>query len=116
MLDLSKAFDCLPPSLITDKLTAYGISKNAVQLVSSYLSDHKQCVQIGNCRSTFQSIIKGVPQGSILGPLLFNIFLNDVFYFIKEGKLFNYADDNTCPFRPPVFATLIWLGGLLTTI
>ena len=64
-MDLSKAFDCLPPALITAKLTAYGLSKNAVQLVNSYLSDRKQCVQTGDCRSTFQNIIKGVPQGSI---------------------------------------------------
>ena len=107
LMDLSKAFDCLPHSLIRDKLTAYGLSKNAVNLINDYLSERKQCVQIGNHQSTFQNIIKGVPQGSILGPLLFDIFLNDIFYFIKEGKLFNYADENTLSFSHPVFATLI---------
>ena len=107
LMDLSKVFDCLPYSLIRDNLTAYGLSKNAVNLINDYLSDRKQCVQIGNHQSTFQNIIKGVLQGSILGPLLFNIFLNDIFYFIKEGKLFNYADDNTLSFAHPVFATLI---------
>ena len=107
LMDLSKAFDCLPPSLIRDKLTAYGLSQKAVNIISSYLSDRKQCVQIGNHCSTFQYITKGVPQGSILGPLLFNIFLNDIFYFIKEGKLFNYADDNTLSYSHPVFATLV---------
>ena len=107
LIDLSKAFDCLPPSLIRDKLTAYGLSQKAVSLISSYLSDRKQRVQIGNYTSTFQNITKVVPQGSILGPLLFNIFLNEIFYFIKEGKIFNYADDNTLSFSHPVFATLV---------
>ena len=90
LMELSKAFDCLPPPFIKDKLTGYGLSKNAVQLVSTYLSDRKQCVQIGNCCSTFQNISKGVLQGSILGPLLFNIFLNDIFLFHKEGKRVRY--------------------------
>ena len=74
LMDLSKAFDCLPHSLIKDKLKAYFLSENAVNLVSSYLVDRKQCVQIGSNRSTFQAIYKCVLQGSILGPLIFNIF------------------------------------------
>ena len=52
-------------------------------------------------------ITKGVLQGSILGPVIFNIFLNDIFYFIEKGKLFNYADDNTLSFSHPDFATLL---------
>ena len=59
---------CFTPSL------RIGLSENAVNLVSSYLADRKQCVQIGSSPSTFQAINKGVPQGSILGSLLFNIF------------------------------------------
>ena len=98
LMDLSKAFDCLPHELIIGKLKAYGIADNALQLLSSYLKDRKQCVQIGNDRSAFLDIIKGVPQGSILGPLLFNIFINDIFYFITESSLYNYADDNTLTF------------------
>ena len=106
-MDLFKAFDCLPHSLIEARLKAYGLSKNAINLISSYLADRKQCVQIGTSWSTFQNISKGVPQGSILGPLIFNIFLNDIFNFINEAKLFNYADDNILSHSHPDFATLI---------
>ena len=72
LMDLSKAFDCLPPNLIKDKLAAYGLSTNAVELINIYLSDRKQCVKIGEKCSTFLKIIKGVPQGSILVPLIFD--------------------------------------------
>ena len=107
LMDLSKAFDCLPPDLITEKLRAYGLSNDAVELIHDYLSNRKQCVKIGEHCSSFQKITKGVPQGSILGPLIFNIFLNDIFYFIEKGKLFNYADDNTLSFSHPDFVTLL---------
>ena len=107
LMDLSKAFDCLSPSLIKDKLIAYGLSNDAVDLIDDYLSNRKQCVKIGEKCSSFLNIIKGVPQGSILGPLIFNIFINDTFYFIDKAKLFNYADDNTLSFSHSDFATLV---------
>ena len=94
-MDLSKAFDCLPHGLLIEKLSAYGLSDSTRSLLQNCLSDRKQMVKLGQSKSTFLSIIKGVNQGSILGPLLFNIFLCDIFYFVKKSGICNYADDNT---------------------
>ena len=94
-MDLSKAFDCLPHDLLLLKLKHYGVNDCALNLLVSYISNRKQCVKVGQYTSMFQNIFKGVPQGSILGPVLFNIFLNDIFGFVKHSTLYNYADDNT---------------------
>ena len=93
--DLSKAFDCLPHSLILAKLRAYGLDIPSCNLIASYLSDRSQRVKIGNARSEWITLSKGIPQDSILGPLLFNVFINDLYMFIKESTLYNYADDNS---------------------
>ena len=94
-MDLSKAFDCLPHGLLIAKLNAYGLTLPACELLGSYLSGRRQRVKIGGTRSHWSFLEKGVPQGSILGPLLFNIFLNDLFYFIEKCSLYNFADDNS---------------------
>ena len=94
-MDISKAFDCLPHCLTICKLHAYGLSRNACTLIASYLYQRKQRVKIGNIRSSWKETDKGVPQGSILEPLIFNIFMNDLFYFVKHANIFNYADDNS---------------------
>ena len=94
-MDISKAFDCLPHCLTICKLHAYGFSMDACKFIASYLYKRKQRVKIGEIKSDWKEINKGVPQGSILGPLIFNIFMNDLFYFITQGNLFNYADDNS---------------------
>ena len=107
LMDLSKAFDCLPHDILLCKLGCYGLFQKAVNLLASYLSDRKQQVKIGNVTSKWADISKGVPQGSILGPLLFNVFINDIFYFIQKGTLYNYSDDNSLSFHSPNFDNLL---------
>ena len=93
-MDLSKAFDTINHDLLLAKLKAYGFSYNALAFMLSYLKNRSHRVSINNNFSTWEEIIVGVRQGSILGSLLFNIFINDIFYFEDKSYLSNYADDN----------------------
>ena len=94
-MDLSKAFDTLNHNLLIAKLGADGFETDALRYMKSYLTNRKQRVRVNKTFSEWERITTGVPQGSILGPLLFNIFLNDLFLFISNSSLSNYADDNT---------------------
>ena len=99
-MDLSKAFDCLPHGLLLAKLAAYGLSTNSCNYLQSYLENRKQRVKIGSFKSEWLTVKRGVPQGSLTGPLLFNIFMNDLFLCIDQKcSIFNYADDNTLSYH-----------------
>ena len=69
-MDLSKAFHCLPHNLLIAKLAAYGLDRNALKLIASYLKDRKQAVKIKGYIGVFKLIISGVPQGSMLGEIV----------------------------------------------
>ena len=93
-VDLSKAFDSMPHELLIAKLSAYGVSKHACNLIINYLCNRRQRTKgMGKC-SEWVTINRGVAQGSVLGPLLFNIFVNDLFYTDMDSMICNYADDN----------------------
>ena len=95
LTDLSKAFYCIDHKRLITKLYEYGVSSSVLNIISSYLKHRTQRSKISDCFSTRSSIEYGVPQGSVLGPLLFNINMIDLFYECEESDIANYADDTT---------------------
>ena len=87
LTDLSKTFDCLNHKLLITKLQAYGFDGQALSYVYSYLSDRKQRMKVNGSFSVWSDIVSGLPLGSILGPLLFNIYLNYIFYFTSDTEI-----------------------------
>ena len=94
-MDLSKACDCVNHGLIKAKLEAYGVCENRLRLIQNYLSKRQQTVKVGSSLSKWLQIIPGVPQGSILGPIFFNVLINNLLLFIKETDICNFAEDTT---------------------
>ena len=95
LTDLSKTFDCLSHELLLAKLHAHGFSIPALRFAYSYLKNRKQRTKINSAYSYWEEIIFGVPQGSILGTLHFNIFLCGLFYMMSDTDFASYTDDNT---------------------
>ncbi len=87
LIDLSKAFDAMHHDILVDKLYAYGMSQETVTLFASYLRNQKQRVKVGNSENEWEPLSKGVPQGSIMCAILFNLFLNNIVLFIKTKTL-----------------------------
>ena len=94
-MDLSKAFGTLNHKLLIAKLGVYVFDTKALNYIKSYLHNRKQRVSMNSNFSSWQEIIVGVPQDSISEPLLFSIFVNDLFLSVSSSNLSNYADDNT---------------------
>ena len=104
LMDLSEAYGCLSHDLLTAKLEAYGLDLRNLNFLLDYFSLRRHRTKVGSLYSKWSEICEGISQGSILGALLFNIFINDIFFFKEKSEICNFADDNTiysCGRDPP---------------
>ena len=107
LMDLFKAFDCITHDLLTAKMHAYGFDLNSLTFFYSCLKNRKENVKINNICSIFQILLSGVSRESILGPILFNIFINNLLMSTKNSELHNFIDDNTIPSSSGTLSQLI---------
>ena len=98
-LDFTRAFDKVPHSILLDELRRFGIGGGLLKLFSSYLSDRYQCFKVGDVYSEYASVASGVPQVSILGPLLFVIFINDFSDVCNSSLFFLYTEDSKMVYK-----------------
>ena len=105
-IDLSKAFDTLTFEVLLYKLKYYGVTDTAFDLLKSYLTNRKQYVVFDGCQSEYVEIYTVVPQGSILGPLFFSIYINDLITVSDRFNFLMYADDTTIYFNLEDFDNL----------
>ena len=95
LMDLPKAYECLPHDLLIAKLGAYSLDRSSLRVLMDYLNSRKQRTKVGSSYSKWSEIKHGITQDSILAPLLFNIFINNLFFVIEKSDICNFADDNT---------------------
>ena len=116
-MDLSKAYDCLPHDLNIAKFEACGFDNISSKLFHSYFSNRKQRVKIGSAKSGWMDILTEIPQGSIVGSLIFSIFINDLIMFMEKTGICSFADDNTLHKSSPNLPVVLnWLGHQITIV
>jgi len=92
-VDFSRAFDTINHNILSERLNAIGVRGDAFSFIKKYLSDRSLVVKYGEAVSNLKPVGRGVPQGSTLGPLLYTLYVNDLFYWVKNCKMFIYAND-----------------------
>ena len=108
LMNLSKAFETINHDLLIAKLNVFGFTKNSLRLIKSYFSNRCQNTKINTSFSSWTGLLLGVPQVPIPGPLLFNIYINDLFFLKESTNVCNYADNTTFHACDMDLENLVW--------